>query len=394
MIRSRRFNLALVSLLIIVFSGQAFAKQAKTKSNSKAFYRLIEKRLAAKKKKQIAVKKDESLYYPISELTSNFASWGIDPKNKNSSINLKAAWEKFSKKKDIVVAVVDTGIEYGHPFLKDNLHVVNGTLSPKNYGVDFSIKSKINPRPNDSHGHGTHVAGIVKSVFPDVKLLALKYYNPQAPSKDNVDATIKALRYAVDMNVDIINYSGGGPEPAAEELRILREAEKKGILVIAAAGNEESNIDVRKNAYYPASYGLSNIITVTAHNQFAKILSSSNWGKRGVDISAPGYRIKSSLPYSRAGYLTGTSQATAFVTGVAAMIKSKYPNLSASEIKATIKQSAIKEKQLAAKCSSGGRLDANGALELAARFYSSKSQRAIANNSRKRNESESLKLAN
>ncbi len=393
MIKSSRFILAIASLLIFTSSPLSFAKQAKVKPNSKAFYQLIEKRLAAKKK-VTKIENAKKLYFPADELTSNFASWGIDPKNKQSSINLVGAWEKFKKKKDIVVAVVDTGIEYGHPFLQDNLHVVNGKLGPKNYGVDFSIKSNVNPRPNDSHGHGTHVAGIVKSVFPDVKILALKYYNPQAPSKDNVDATIKALRYAVDMNVDIINYSGGGPEPATEELKILKEAERKGILVIAAAGNEESNIDIRKNAYFPASYGLSNIVTVTAHNQFAKILSSSNWGKNSVDISAPGYRIKSALPYNRAGYLTGTSQATAFVTGVAAMIKSKYPTLSASEIKATIKQSAIKEKQLASKCNSGGRLDANGALELAGKFYQSKTGRALANNKNEKRGQINYRLAN
>lgn len=379
MTKSRNLTLFLSSFMLLALSFQSFGDDQKAKTSSKAFYQLIEKRLADKKKDQS--KKLPNLYFPAKELTSSFASWGIDPKNKQSNINLVGAWKKFEKKKDIVVAVVDTGIEFDHPFLKDNLYVKNGDLSSFNYGVDFSNKNNIHSRPSDSHGHGTHVAGIVKSVFPGVKILALKYYNPQAPSKDNVDATIKALRYAVDQNVDIINYSGGGPEPATEELQILKEAEKKGILVIAAAGNEESNIDIRKNAYFPASYGLSNIITVTAHNQFSKILSSSNWGKNSVDISAPGYRIKSSLPYSRAGYLTGTSQATAFVTGVAALIKSKFPNLSASEIKATIKQSAKKEEQLLAKCSSGGRLNATGALELAGKFYQNK--RAIAANEKR-----------
>jgi len=136
---------------------------------------------------------------------------------------------------------------------------------------------------------------------------------------------VEALKYAVDHNVDVINYSGGGPEPAAEELRVLKEAERKGILVVAAAGNEESNIDDKKKAYFPASYGLKNIITVTAHDEDLRILPSSNYGRSSVDIFAPGYRIKSSLQNGRTGYLTGTSQATAFVTGVAALIKSEYP---------------------------------------------------------------------
>ena len=265
--------------------------------------------------------------------------------------------------------------------LKDNLYTYEGKVSASNYGVDFSNKSDLSKKstndkkPTDDHGHGTHVAGIIKSVHPGVKLLTLKYYNPQASGQENLNSTVKALRYAVDKNVDIINYSGGGPEPALEELRVLKEAEKKGILVVAAAGNEKSNIDEKSNAYYPASYGLSNIITVTAHNKKLKMLSSSNFGESSVDLSAPGHRIKSALPNKRAGFLTGTSQATAFVTGVSALIKSQY-NLSAKEIKKVIRNSAKKEITLLNKCSSQGRLDAWRALELAEK--SAKSNRSLA----------------
>lgn len=294
-------------------------------------------------------------------LNSPYASWGVMPQE-SSSINLVDAWKKFSKKQEVVVAVIDTGIDPAHPFLKDNLKGAKGSASSSDYGMDFS-KSAVNEhQPIDQHGHGTHVSGIIKSVFPDVKILSLKYYNPRASGQDNLDSTIKALRYAVEANVDIINYSGGGPEPAIEELRILKEAERKGILVVAAAGNEESNIDIKKNAYYPASYGLSNIITVTAHDQSLHMLSSSNYGANSVDISAPGYRIKSALPGGRSGFLTGTSQATAFVSGVAAMLKSQEPNLSAAQMKQIIVASARKETTLAGKCLSGGRLDAAKAI--------------------------------
>ena len=160
-----------------------------------------------------------------------------------------------------MVAVVDTGIQGDHTFLARNIYVPGGKkVDANNFGVDFS-GDKVTNAPTDAHGHGTHVAGIVKSIFPDVKILALKYYNPKASGQQNLDATIKALQYAVDHNVDVINYSGGGPEASVEELRVLKQAEKKGILVIAAAGNERSNIDDKRHAYYPASYGLSNIIT-------------------------------------------------------------------------------------------------------------------------------------
>jgi len=294
-------------------------------------------------------------------LNSPYASWGVMP-SESSSINLTGAWQKFQQKKEVVVAVIDTGIDPNHPFLKDNLRGAKGSASASDYGMDFSKSASNQYQPIDQHGHGTHVSGIIKSVYPDVKILSLKYYNPRASGQDNLDSTIKALRFAVDANVDIINYSGGGPEPAIEELRILKEAERKGILVVAAAGNEESNIDIKKNAYYPASYGLSNIITVTAHDQSLQMLSSSNYGAKSVDISAPGYRIKSALPGGRSGFLTGTSQATAFVSGVAAMIKSQNPNVSAAQMKKIIIDSAKKEGSLAGKCSSGGRLDATSAI--------------------------------
>ena len=306
-------------------------------------------------------------YYDVKELSSNYVSWGVNPSNP-ASINLVEAWKKFKKKKEIVVAVVDTGIDRIHPFLEKNIYVDSGKVDENNFGVDFSKDRKIKGAPFDSHGHGTHVSGIIKSIYPEVKILALKYYNPNASGMDNLNSTVEALRYAVDHNVDVINYSGGGPEPAAEELKVLKEAERKGILVVAAAGNEESNIDEKAKAYYPASYGLKNIITVTAHDEDLKILPSSNYGKQSVDIFAPGYRIKSSLQNGRAGYLTGTSQATAFVTGVAALIKSEYPSFSTEKIKEIIKASAKKETTMEGKCVTGGRLDAGKALALASQF--------------------------
>ncbi|MBT3982101.1 MAG: S8 family serine peptidase [Bacteriovoracaceae bacterium] len=332
----------------------------------------------SKSKKSIINRKNT--FYPLKKLTSQYTSWGIHPNVKKSNIHLGEAWRVFKKKKDIVVAVVDTGIDYKHPFLKKNIHSLSGKVNSANYGMDFSIGKKAKPAPFDKHGHGTHVAGIVKSVFPEVKILALKYYNPEATNNDNLKASIKALKYAVDMNVDIINYSGGGPEPSAQELSILKKANQKGILVIAAAGNEESNIDQRNKAYYPASYGLKNIITVTAHDQDLNILSTSNWGRKTVDISAPGLRITSALPHGRSGRMTGTSQATAFATGVAALIKSQHPKLSSKQIKAIIIRSAGKNSKLIDKCSSGGYLNAGRALKLAGRVANrNKSKRKLAN---------------
>lgn len=312
-------------------------------------------------------KDSETTYFDQKNLNSTYVSWGVDPQNP-ASINLLEAWKKFKKKKDVIVAVVDTGIDPVHPFLEKNIFVEKGPLTENNYGVDFSIDKKNQSAPIDLNGHGTHIAGIIRSINPDVKILALKYYSVNAGGADNLKSTVQALRYAVDNNVDIINYSGGGSGAASEELGILKEAEKKGILVVAAAGNKESNIDEKKNAYYPASYGLKNIITVTAYDENLQILNSSNYGPVSVDIFAPGHRIKSSLQNGRAGFLTGTSQATAFVTGVAALIKSQYPQLPNDKIKEIIKASAKKEITMLGKCVSGGRLDAAAALAIAGQY--------------------------
>lgn len=324
-----------------------------------------------------------------SALTSPYASWGIDtnklssnsglnilgPKVKvDPTINLYEALKIFTKNKDVVVGVVDTGINPEHEFIKDNLIDKNGNkATKKSFGFDFSVldrKKRIvqTEIPNDTHGHGTHVSAIVKSVFPDVKLLALKYYNPKATGQENLNATLKALRAAIDSNVDIINYSGGGPEECPEEKALLLEALKKGILVVAAAGNESSNIDGSKsNAYYPASYNLPNIISVAAYNYNGKqleLIQSSNYGHLSVDIAAPGYRILAASNNDK-DVMTGTSQATAFVTGVAAMIKSMYPNLKADEIKNILVASAPEVESFKQKMVSSGKLDAAAALKKA-----------------------------
>ena len=301
------------------------------------------------------------------QLHTRFSSWGVNP-NLKTSINLLPVWKKFEMKKVVRVGVVDTGIDQNHTFLKSN-HIG---------AYDFSNKKAKTGIAKDEHGHGTHVSGIIKSVFPKVKIVTFKYYNSTASGLESLDATLKSLKHAVDLNVDVINYSGGGPEASMKELRILKEAERKGILVVCAAGNEGQNIDSKKNAFYPASYGLKNIISVTAYDKNLNTLNSSNYGVNSVDISAPGYRIKSSLPYNRAGYLTGTSQATAFVSGVAALIKSNYPSLNMFEIKKIILQGSKKERVFAKVNGNSSRLDATLAFNLASKIVNNRSQRKLA----------------
>ena len=279
----------------------------------------------------------------------------------NNSIELKRAQKIFKKKKSVTVAIIDTGVDANHPFLKRNMVKLKKGESLYSYGLDLSSNSLKDP--TDNNGHGTHVTGIIKSIFPQVKIISLKYYNPNSKGKENLLATIKAFDYAIKHNVDIINFSGGGKTPYLKELEVLQKAEEKNILVVAAAGNNSLNLDLVKNNYFPASYKLKNIISVSAHDNSSK-LRSSNFGKRTVHLLAPGHMIKGPLPKNRFGSMTGTSQATAYVTGVAALLKSQFPNLTPLQMKEILIQSS-KSNVFEKKSTIGGKLDAYEALKLA-----------------------------
>lgn len=273
------------------------------------------------------------------------------------------AWEITRGSKDIIVAVIDTGVDIRHQDLSANLWVNKGEtgIDPKTgkdratngiddddngciddvHGCNFISKTG---DLTDNHGHGTHISGIIGAqggngfgmvgVSPKVTLMTLKYYDPKVPGANNLRNTIQAIKYAVKMGANIINYSGGGTEYSAEEFGAIKEAEKKGILFIAAAGNEKSNTDETGKHYYPADYDLSNIISVTAVNEKdTKVLPSSNYGINTVDLAAPGDQIRSTLPGNTVGKMTGTSQATAFVTGVAVLVMAHRPEFAAADVK-------------------------------------------------------------
>lgn len=267
-----------------------------------------------------------------SNINTDYKSWALDPNEDNSLQLEKVLTTCTINKKDIVVAIIDTGIQYNHPFLKNNIFIPKRKTTKYEYGFDLT-SNHLGTRPADYHGHGTHIAGIIKSVSNNVKLLPLKYYDKNSSGEKNLKNSLKALKVAIENNVDIINYSGGGPQSSLEEYELLKKAERKGILVIVAGGNESENVDIRGKGFYPASYlNLSNIISVTAHDKNNRKLSSSNWGNRTIDIIAPGYKINSSVPKGN-GIYSGTSQATAFVTGLASLIKEINPELKTYQIK-------------------------------------------------------------
>lgn len=296
---------------------------------------------------------------------TTFKNWGIANARAQSHVDAFGAWQIEKGSRNVLVAVVDTGLDANHPDLKANVY----RDAKGNYGFDFV---KNTPNPNDEHGHGTHVAGIigaianpksgVSGVVQNVSIEAVKYYADTNSGAVNLKNTVKALEWAINSGAKVINYSGGGPEFAEEEYVALKKAESKGILVVAAAGNERSDTDLPENYYYPSAYRLTNIISVAATDINNKLIRSSNWGKTKVDVTAPGENIYSTLPNGRYGFMTGTSQATAFVTGIAALLLSKDPTLTPARIKEIIRNSVDTYPELASKVAAGGRVNAKKAL--------------------------------
>lgn len=290
-------------------------------------------------------------------------AWGFKKSEAAAALRLSQGSE------DIVVAVIDTGADINHEDLKENIWVNPNPVKGDIHGWNFVSN---NNDLTDNHGHGTHIAGIIGAragngkgiagISPKVKLMILKYFDPKVPATDNLKNTINAIYYAIENGAHIINYSGGGTEFSQEEKGAIDAARKKGILFVAAAGNERSNSDHHK--YYPADYGLDNIISVTAIDPKAQVLASSNYGVETVDLAAPGQNILSTLPGDSYGYMTGTSQATAFVTGAAVLIKAVYPEFSANEMKKYILATGDAQESLLAKTRTARRLNLYKALTM------------------------------
>lgn len=287
----------------------------------------------------------------------------------------------------ITVAVIDTGADVSHPGLRGDIwknpgesgldalgrdKATNGVDDDGNGFIDdfqgWNFSSNTND-VRDNNGHGTHIAGIIggsngtfSSAASDVNLMILKYYDPFSNGLNNLEASIRAIDYAIQMKADIINYSAGGIQRSVAEEAAVRRAQKAGILFIAAAGNEKSNSDYVK--YFPANYGLSNILSVTAIDSDHKVLPSSNYGVNSVDLAAPGKNILSTLPGGLYGTMTGTSQATAAVSATAARVMAKNPFLSMAQIAQILIKTGAPEKNLWGKTKYQVMLDSARALSM------------------------------
>ncbi len=261
-------------------------------------------------------------------------------------MNMTEAWEIMEGSHDIVVAVIDTGVQINHPDLANNIWTneverlgVAGVDDDNNgyiddiYGYDF-----VNDSPDmiDDESHGTHCAGIIGAVrntigivgvAPRVKIMPIKFLS--ASGSGTTEAAIHSINYAVDNGADIISNSWGGKGESELMDEAIQRAHNAGILVVAAAGNDSSDND--ELPVYPANY--DNVLAVASTNEDDEISFFSNFGLNTVRIAAPGSHIFSTIPGSVWAKKSGTSMAAPQVAGALALGKALRENLSVDQYK-------------------------------------------------------------
>lgn len=302
----------------------------------------------------------------------------------HANIGTERAWRFTAGHESVVVAVADSGIDFSHPELrgsewKNPIERANGRDDDGNgYVDDFNgwnfVEKNNRPKPTTqkrSDYHGTHVAGIiagrknaakgVAGVAPRVKLMSLRFLNGEKAGYTS-DA-IKSIRYATDKHAKIINASFGSYRKSQAMMNEIKRAQSKGVLIIAAAGNMGQDNDT--HPFYPASYGYSNVISVTASSSSNNWVSGINYGTQSVDIAAPGSKILSTDVSH--GYVsrTGSSMAAPFVAGVAALALAANPKLSASGLRALLLNKASVFSGLTRRVAQGRRLNAAATAQVA-----------------------------
>lgn len=298
-------------------------------------------------------------------------------------INALKAWGITTGSEDIVVAIVDTGIDYTHPDLKDNIWV-NDKEIPDN-GIDDDGNGVIDDvhgynaindsgDPMDDNAHGTHCAGTIGAsgdngegivgVNWKVKLMGLKFLSGDGGG--SLSDALKTINYAIEMkrrgvNIRVLSNSWGGGGFSHALYDAIQELNAEGILFVAAAGN--SAVDTDRNPHYPSAYDVENVLSVAAIDNQDKLAVFSNYGAKTVDVAAPGVDIYSTTPGNEYEHFSGTSMATPHVSGVAALMLAHNPKLSPKQLVDKVIKSAKPTASLNGKVVSGGRVDAYAALQ-------------------------------
>jgi uncharacterized repeat protein (TIGR01451 family) len=317
-----------------------------------------------------------------------------------AGMNAEQAWNTTTGSRDVVVAVIDEGIDVNHPDLHDNIwrnpgeiagnHVDddgNGFVDDLN-GYDFfhsdsSVYDGPGTNPDDSiiDLHGTHVAGTIGAqgnnglgvvgVNWQVGLMSLKFLGPDGGSSADV---VRSYGYAKMMrdrwvssngtqgaNIRVTNNSYGGGGYSQAEADAIQAMGSSGILFVVAAGNEAQ--DNRIFPSYPASYDLPNVISVASIDQSFTISSFSNRSSRTVHIGAPGRGILSTTPGNTYNYANGTSMASPHVAGAAALVLAAHPDMNVARLRAAILFGSVSSTTFAGVIVGGRLLNAAGALQ-------------------------------
>lgn len=292
-------------------------------------------------------------------------------------INVEKAWDIQTGSDSVVVAVIDTGVDYNNADLKENIWTNEAELNGKP-GVDDDKNGfvddihgynfvKKNGDPMDDHGHGTHCSGTIGArgndgkgivgVAWNVKIMGIKFLS--AEGSGTLEDALKAIDYATLMGAKVMSNSWGGGGFSQTLKEAIERSHKAGALFVAAAGNETNNNDSYPT--YPATYDVPNVLAVAAVDNRGRLASFSNYGRKSVHVGAPGVRIFSS---TTSGYesWSGTSMATPHVSGVAALLAANEPNLSNVEMKNRIITTSRTIAGLRNKVINNGMIDAYNVL--------------------------------
>ncbi len=290
----------------------------------------------------------------------------------DADIDAMEAWDLSTDSRNIVVGIIDTGIDYNHEDLSNNIWV-NDDEIPDNgldddgngyvddvYGWDFVYDDN---DPMDGHNHGTHVAGTVGAegdngigvagVTWNVQLMALKFLN-DGGSGSTSDA-IEAIEYAIANGANLTNNSWGGGGRSRALRDVILAAHEANQLFVAAAGNSGDDNDF--SPHYPSSYNVRNIISVAATDHNDQLADFSNYGATTVDLAAPGVSVLSSVPGNGYSSFNGTSMASPHVAGAIALAWGQSPYLSNMEIKELLFETVDPIAAVASNTVTGGRLN-------------------------------------
>ena len=294
-----------------------------------------------------------------------------------ADVDAMKAWEITKGSRAVRIAVIDTGIDYNHPDLKDQMWTneaeLNGEAGVDDdgngyvddiHGYDFANNDG---DPMDGNAHGTHCAGTigashndigVAGVMKDVQFVAVKFLTDKGSG--TTEGAIKSFEYATKMNVDLMSNSWGGGGFSQALNDVIQDASDAGIIFTAAAGNSSTNNDRRP--HYPSNYDVPNIISVAATTSKDTLASFSCYGKDTVHIAAPGKDILSSVPGGRYSSFSGTSMATPHVSGVLGLLLANEGRLPHAEMRERLLGTSDPLSALRGKTVNGGRINAYNLL--------------------------------